>query len=599
MSIDGLSMSALAAELNDRLTGGRIDKIFQLDRFELLFWIRQPGENIRLLLSAHPEHARAHITAESPPNPPSPPAFCMLLRKHLEDGRISGIHQQGRDRVLVIDIDTRGEHGLITTKQLTAEIMGKHSNIIFMQDEVIVDAIRRVGPAQSRHRHVLPGRNYIAPPCQNRLDPLQSLPADLVKSLSEKTGPLNKALIAISEGLGPVSARECIFRAGLPIEVSLEETNYAQKVKVIHQLTEIAASLKAGCYTPTVVLGNDNRFLGVAAFSLHHLAGETRMFPTISEAVEFADKRKGIRHPQEKQLLNKLITAELTKMTRKQLVLSEELEESKAADNYRQKADIIMSYLHQITPGSKEVHLVNFYDTAPEQSMLMIEIDPTLSPVENANSYYQKYNKMKRAQDSLAKQLVQTSQEIVYLESLLLAADYAQTPEDFSEIRHELAAAGYLRLPSKRRAPQLVSKPLSYDLPGGFTIQIGKNNRQNDLLTMKQAKPDDIWLHTKDIPGSHVLIRTDGREPSPEVIKQAAQLAAYYSKARQSANVPVDYTKRRYVRKPASAKPGFVIYDHQHTIYVTPAGDGVPSIKQKWGCRTKNSLELTKDGNRQ
>lgn len=573
MTMDGFSLSALAEELNRRLAGGRIDKIFQTDSFELMFWIRQPGENLRLTISANPEHARLHLTQENPPNPPIPPAFCMLLRKHLEDGRISRIHQLGRDRVLIIDIDTRGEHGLIVTKQLVAEIMGKHSNVIFVQDNIILDALRRIGPAQSRYRHVLPGREYKAPPGgPDRLDPLSASQSDMLSSLINKTGPLTKALIAVTEGIGPISAKEIVYRAGLSVDVLVEATDANQKALVALTMSEIAAPLKEGRYQPTVVFSEEKRLLGIAAFMLHHLSGGIdRQFQTISEAIEFADTLKGIRQPQEKQILARLIAAEITKLHRKTSVLQAELQEAANADDYRQKADILMAYLYQLPSGATEALLPNFYNTHEETSLIRIELDPEKPPIQNANSYYQKYNKLKRAQTSLTEQLSQARQEIVYLESLHLSLDHAQSPEDYHELRQELAASGYIRLPAKRRSfKQPLSTPLVYKLPDGFTAYVGKNNRQNDLLTIKQAKQDDIWLHTKDIPGSHVIIRTEGREPAYDTIKKAAQLAAYYSKARQSSNVPVDYTRRRYIKKPSGAKPGFVTYDHQNTVYVTP-----------------------------
>lgn len=573
MSMDGFSMSALAEELNQRLTGGRIDKIFQIDGLELLLWVRQPGENIRLTLSASPEHAKIHLTQENTPNPPIPPAFCMLLRKHLEDGRISRVYQLGRDRVLTIDIDTRGEHGLIVTKQLIAEIMGKHSNVIFAQDGIIIDALRRVGPAQSRYRHILPGRGYVTPPGgPDRLDPLHTTQAEIIRNLDNKTGSLIKALIAVSEGIGPVSAREFIYRSGLPVDIAVEAMDFTQKSQVALIMTEIAAKLKTGPTQPTVVFTESNRLLGIAAFPLLHLAdGEVQHFQTVSEAVEFADKLKGTRQPEEKQILSRLLTAEITKLNRKKIVLQEELQQAENADEYRQKADILMAYLYQLPASSAEACLPNFYNTQDDTSLIKIELDPQKSPVQNANSYYQKYNKFKRAQESLAAQLTQTAQETLYLESLQLSLDYAQTAEDYNEIRQELAASGYLRLPAKRRSfKQPLSTPLIYRLADGYTVLIGKNNRQNDMLTMKQAKQDDIWLHTKDIPGSHVIIRTEGRAPGHDIITQAARLAAYYSKARQSSNVPVDYTRRRYVKKPSGAKPGFVTYDHQSTVNVTP-----------------------------
>ena len=580
MSIDGFSMSALASELNRILTGGRIDKIFQPNNMDLLIWIRQPGDNIKLLISANPMHARVCITEDTPVNPVTPPAFCMLLRKHLEDGRISGVRQQGRDRILILDVDTRGDKGLIVTKTLIFEIMGKHSNIILLQDNVIIDAVKRVGPALSRHRQVLPGREYLSPPGQHRLDPLAVNPEDLIACWQKAEFPLmQKVIIASLDGTGPVSAREFLHRADLPLNILQGDVTAEKQFKLAEEIVNVATALKSGDYQPTVVSGENGSLSGIAAFPLRHLCGDFKSFPTMSEAIEYADKLKGIQQPPEKQLLAKLLATEIAKLARKTSVLRQDLDEAQNAGEYREKADIIMAYLYQITAGSAEVSLPNLYH--PEGPLIQISLDVNQSPVENANSYYQKYNKFKRAQESISSQLTQTEQEIVYLEGLAVSLDHALTQEDINEIRQELANAGYLKIAQKKRSSLPPAAPLIFQLTDGFTAQVGKNNRQNDVLTMKVAKPDDIWLHTKDIPGSHVVITTAGREPASEVILQAAHLAAYYSKSRQSTKVPVDYTRRRHVRKPSGAKPGFVIYDHQSTVYVTPDEDLINSMNKK------------------
>ncbi|MCX7780359.1 MAG: NFACT family protein [Negativicutes bacterium] len=578
MSLDGLSMSLLTAELGKRLAGGRVDRIFQFNAFELLIWIRQPGENLRLLLSAHPEHARMHLTGTSPDNPASPPPFCMLLRKHLEDGRISAVKQHGLDRIITIGIDVRGEHGLIVTKELTAEIMGKHSNIILTQDGIILDSIRRIGPSQSRYRHILPGRPYVSPPSQDRLNPLTASPVIFMETAIQKTGLLEKAIIYTGLGMGPVTAREIIHRAGLPATVTTAQAS--QKInRLAAVFEELLAPLKAGNHEPTVALGPDKRLLAVAAFPLTFtIGGELRSFVSMSEAVEFADAAKGIRQTPEKQFLCKLVAGEIAKLQRKETLLIQELAEAETAEDYRRKADILMAFLHDITRETTQAVLPDIYSEAPYPSLVTISLDPSLSPVENANGYYQRYNKLKRAQASLARQLHQTREETAYLEGVLLSLEQAETAEDVSDIRHELVAAGYIQETGKRRAAPSQSAPLCYLTSDGFEVLVGKNNRQNDQLTLKQAQPEDIWLHTKDIPGSHVILRTAGREPSIIALQQAAMLAAYYSKARQSAKVPVDYAKRRYVRKPSGAKPGFVIYDHNNTLYVTPNEETVKRL---------------------
>lgn len=579
MSFDGLAMSALVCELNKKLCGGRIDKIFQPEPFDLVFSIRLTGENIRLLLASHPEQPRLCLTDAAPANPPAPPAFCMLLRKYLEDGRISTIRQQELDRVILIDIDTRGERGLIVTYQLIIEVMGKHSNIILVKDGVILDAIRRIGPALSRQRLILPGKPHICPPGHDRLNILSNPPIAFIEKLQEKTGLLTKAIINTAIGIGPVSAREMLFRANLPENMLTETMSMDDYQHLAKALTDVASYFTSNNFKPAVILDTDKRLLAITAFPLLHLSGkEILHFSSMSEAVNAAYSLKGTRPPQEKHLLNKLLHAEIAKLERKQVSLQEELSTAQTADEFRQKGDILMANLYRIPQLSAEVQLEDFYSDKPE-SLLTITLDPLLSPVENANSYYHRYNKFKRAQESLAVQLTYCADEIIYLGSIQVALDTAFRPEEFAEIRSELATAGYLKEQGKRRPAPAALTLLQFKTSDGFFVQAGKNNRQNDHLTLKLSQSDDYWLHTKDIPGSHVLISSQGQTVTATALQEAAQIAAYYSKARQSAKVPVDYTKRRFVRKPAGAKPGFVIYDHQSTLYVTPDENFIKSLE--------------------
>lgn len=570
MNIDGLSLAPLVNELNVALTGGRIDKVFQPDPYSLLLWIRQPGENLRLYISANPERPKLLITAASPENPAVAPNFCMLLRKHLEDGRIAGIEQHSLDRIVNINVDIRGERGMIYTKRLVIEIMGKHSNIILIQDNLIIDAIKRVSASLSRFRQVLPGKEYVYPPGQDRLNILAVESEVFVEKILTSTElSLNKAIIAAGFGLGPVTARELAWRGGFSPDLHVEKIDEADQGALVEAVLSLAEPLKNSQIAPTVVMDSNGHPLALTAFLPEHLKQHTiHSFTTMSQAVEFFDSFKGRPILPEKELLKKLVTAELTKLTRKEALLTEELAQAENAESLRRYGDILMANLYNIPAGTTNQELTDIYT---ESEKVVISLDPLLSPLENAQRYYAKYNKAKRSAEHLASQLTECIQTIDYLESIIVALYHAETSAETGEIKQELISSGYIKPIGKRRVPPSTqSLPLTLQTSEGFSVIIGKNNRQNDNVTFKQARTDDIWLHTKDIPGSHVIIRAENKEVTLQAITEAAHLAAYFSKSRQSANVPVDYTKRRYVRKPSGAKPGFVIYDHQSTIYVTP-----------------------------
>lgn len=580
MNLDGLALRTLVAELDARLAGARVDRIFQPDKLRLLLWLRQPGEDISLLLSANPDGAGAWLPTRVPENPAVPPAFCMLLRKHLEDGRIARISQHGLDRIVTIAVDVRGERGLIVTKELILEIMGKHSNLILVQDGMVLDAIRRIGAAVSRFRQVLPGRPYTSPPGEPRDDLFQT-PADrFVAALRANHGglALTKAIIAAAEGIGPLTAKETAWRAGLPADMTVGDLDDKDAAALTEAVASLIAPLTAGESQPTVALAADGRkLLAVAPFRPEHLGGnDLRPFQSLSAAVEFATNFHGQPENPEKIALQKLVAGELARLTRKANAVAADLAAAEEAETYRRYGDILMANLQAIPVGAKETALADFYGES-DSSVITIPLDPSLSPLANARRFYSRYNKAKRARETLVGQLAAGREETAYLETVAVALEQAVTANDADEIRQELAQAGYIKEKSKRRPPP-PSAPLSATTPDGTAILIGKNNRQNDLVTFKQAQPDDLWLHTKDIPGSHVILKCGSREPAPEAIAAAASLAAFFSKAKASATVPVDYTRRRHVKKPAGAKPGFVIYDHQKTVYVTPDEKAVKEL---------------------
>lgn len=584
MSLDGLSLSTLLIELNTKLAGGRIDKIFQTDKLTLIMWVRQPNQNLCLVISANPEHPRIHLTNVAPENPAVPPAFSMLLRKHIEGGRIAQIKQHSLDRIALLSIDTRGEGGAIVTKDLTIELMGKHSNIILTQDNIIIDAIKRIGMSTSRQRQILPKMEYTSPPGQLRLNLLTTPITEFLTTLTnDHAGLVTKAIVNTGIGIGPITARELVWRAGLPTDITIADLDDGDLSSLRDSTASIVSQLTSDQYSPTVMVNGDNKLSGISSFSLEHLMEKCtpHHFATMSEAVIFTDTLSRVQRLPEQGLLLKLTTDEMNRLLRKQVILTQEQADATAADTFRESADILMANLYNIPTGSSTTTLPNLYSDLPEESVLTIELEPRLSALENARAYYTKYNKLKRAQESLGQQLVQCAQDIAYLDSILVALEHATLAAELLDIRLELINAGYIKPLTKRRIPTPPSMPLTAKTADGITILVGKNNRQNDIVTFKHAQHNDFWFHTKDIPGSHVILRTGEQEPSLSAIETAANFAAYFSKAGQSTKVPVDYTRRRYVKKPSGAKPGFVIYDHQHTIYITPDKTIVDTLTKK------------------
>ena len=371
MSLDGLSLSTLLAELNTIISGGRIDKIFQPDKYTLSMWIRQPTENLCLLISVNPEHPRIHLTSEAPENPTTPTAFCMLLRKHIEGGRIAQINQYSLDRIALLSIDTIGAGGLIVTKCLTIELMGKHSNIILTQNNIIIDAIKRIGIGTSRHRQVLPKMEYTSPPGQMRLNVLTTPVTDFVNVITTThSGLVTKAIINAGIGLGPITAREVVWRSGLPSDILVDGLDSADIVALRDAIESIVTQFNSALSSPTVMVNAENGLSGISSFTLEHLIQKctAHHFSTMSEAVVFADSLSRTQRLPEQALLLKLVNDEMGRLARKQAILSQEQLDATAADNFRQYADILMANLYNIPSGSNQIILPNLYSDLPDDN---------------------------------------------------------------------------------------------------------------------------------------------------------------------------------------------------------------------------------------
>ncbi|TCS94594.1 Rqc2 family fibronectin-binding protein [Hazenella coriacea] len=558
MSFDGIVTRAIVHELNQTLVGGRITKIYQLSDAELLFHIRAQGTNHKLLLSAHPAYPRIHLTDLLQDNPKEPPMFCMLMRKHGEGAIIQSIEQVGLERVIHFNFRTRNDLGDEVSRRLIVEIMGRHSNLILVDPEsgTIYDGIRRVSYAVSQYRQVLPGVRYIEPPAQNKQNPLEMESTKFIGGFDYNQGQLEKQLMNRFVGIGPLHAKEIISHAGLGDrdQLWLSFHNFMQQIQQ-HQ------------YQPTITQTKNKSYF--SAFPLTHINGESRSFVSMSECLEtyFQGKAERDRVRQQTHDLIKKLKNEIDKNEKKVEILRKELSNASKADQYRIKGELLTAYLHQVKRGDQQVSVVNYYE--PESPELIITLDPLLTPSDNAQRYFKKYNKLKAAKKWNKEQIDKALHEIQYLESVLVQLENSSLRE-VEQIRDELEEEGWLRPSSKKQKRRKAEKPLPTKLlsSDGTPIWVGRNNKQNDYLTHQLASSQDTWLHTKEIPGSHVVIRSQAY--SEQTLMEAAMLAAYFSKARESSQVPVDYTLIKQVKKPSGARPGFVIYEQQKTVYVTP-----------------------------
>ena len=574
MSLDGISMHPLAIELDRAVAGGRIDRINQPSKQSIVMSLRLPGKNVLLHITINPQNPAMHLIDKAPENPPEPPMFCMVLRKHLETGRIAGVRQYGLDRLLMLDIDFLSAGGRIITKTLVVELMGKYSNIILVQDGIIIDALRKVGTNSSRVRTILPGDAYVLPPQQEKLNLLETPIGEAIAAIRTKEDmKLSKAILDTCLGFGPVTAKEAAYGAGLPASMAVSQLNEGDFASLENALCEITDSFREPCGTAAIVIDKNNKPLATASFPLHYFTNETILtFPTISEMLSRASSLTGSYQIPDKDRFRKLMKNELNRAENKVQKLRDDIAAADNAEEYRIKADNLMTYQYQFQDRvDAEITVPNIYSEAGEA--ITIKMDQRLSVVENVQAYYKKYDKLKRGKELLEQQLQHCLEDIRYMSSIEASLESSTRLAEINDIKAELIASGILREKPKKHAAEKQSQPFKFTAPDGTQILVGKNNYQNDRLTFKTANPGDIWLHTQNIPGSHVILRCDGAEPSEDTLLLASYLAVHFSKAQGSSKVPVDYTRARFVKKPSGAKPGFVIFTNQTTLYVTPEAE--------------------------
>ena len=566
MPMDGLTLGFAAREMERTLAGGRIDKVTQPEKDTVILVVRAGNANHRVLLCASPNNARCHLTVQSFPNPLEPPMFCMLLRKQLLGGRVLAVRQIGGDRIVHIDVDVVNELGDHVLRRLILEVMGRHSNLMLVDgDGKILDAARHVSADMSRVRQVQPGLPYLPPPGQDKLDPAELTADALLEKLAAQGDiPLHKALAACVSGLSNPAARELAYRVLSPGSDRAEDLADAAA-----RLTDLLHRLP-GMTDPRVLIDDAGDPADVFAFPYFSqaLARQTA-YPTVSEALEkyFGARDQKDRISQKSASMVKLLKGQIERCEKKLAQQEEDLAGSARMEEYRLMGELINANLWQLRKGPTQVELPNFYDE--NGGTMVIPLDNQLTPAQNAQRYFKRYQKARSAREMAAEQRVKTLAELDYLEGQLLDVGKCVGESELEEIRQELIRTGYIRHGQSRKQQRALpkSKPYRYQSSDGIDILVGKNAAQNDRLTTS-ARPDETWLHAKDMPGSHVIVRHEGDLPD-QTLKEAAILAAWYSKGQRSSTVPIDYTLRKYVKKPGGAAPGMVIYTHQHTLYMT------------------------------
>lgn len=587
MALDGAFLSCLREELTAALPDARVDKIHQPSREELVLALRHRAGSEKLMISVRANSPRVNFTKIAVENPAAPPMFCMLLRKRLTGGRLIAIRQPGLERALYFDFDCVNELGDIVRLTLAVEIMGRHSNIILIDsDGTVLDAIKRVDWDMSSVRPVLPGLKYAPPPAaEGRLDLSAAAPEAFLEAVAHgKDEPLSKALLAVSHGLSPLMCREIAHLATRGQDTRAAALTPEERERAVFYLRRVADAVKTGenrkPYLLTRADGTplDFSFMPITQYGLAALGREMDSFSALLDAF-YAEKDAAERIKQRSHDILRVLTNAYDRTVRKLEHQRAELAQSGKREEWRVYGDVLTASLHAVPKGASSAELVNYYD--PNCATLRVPLDPALSAAQNAQKYYKQYRKAQTAERILSEQIAAGEAELQYIDTVFDALSRAETWRELGELRQELAAGGYLRLQRGKQKPPAPLGPMTFVSDDGFTILVGRNNVQNDRLTLKTARGSDVWFHTKNIPGSHVIVVTGGETPPDCTLEQAAVLAAFHSKAAQSVQVPVDYTEVRNVKKPAGAKPGMVIYENNRTAYVTPDAALVQRLRRE------------------
>ena len=595
MAFDGITTKHLIKELQETIVGGRIRKIYQPESDEIRMTINREKENYNLLISANANNPRVYLAEKLKENPGTPPSFCMVLRKHLLNGIIVDIVQHETDRVIEFSISGKNEFNDVVMKKLVVEIMGRNSNVILIDDktdvsgerqegeDIILDSMKKVGSGSNRYRQILPGKVYIYPPESGRQNFLSLTEDRYYKMVAENSETVTERFwVQCFLGLSPIIAREFCFRAGLNPELKLKEFSKKQLGYLYQAFSEVMDEIEKGPNCGIYYFRRE--IIDFSTVNLHHMTdNECTAYTNVSKMLEafYYIKDKKIRFKAKSANLRHQLDTLLKKNYKKLQNLHQDMDNSKKNEKNKLYGDLITANIYMIEKGMEEVSLVDYTD--PEMKTVRVHLKVNETPSQNAQRFYKKYNKGKRAQIQLAEQIKTTEEQVYYLESLTGGLDQSTELNELDEIRHEFMHSEFNKkgLTSKEAKKKIAaSKPLHFISSEGFDIYVGKNNYQNDYISTRLGVDEDCWLHVKDIPGSHVLVVANGRFITEDTLLEAGMLAAWHSKAKNSENVPVDYVEFKYLKKPKKSKPGMVIFTNQNTMYVTPNQDKIAAIQQ-------------------
>ena len=581
MAFDGVTIANVVSELKDKLIGGRLYKIAQPEEDELLLTIKQPTGQYRLLLSANASLPLIYLTETNKPSPLTAPNFCMLLRKHLQNGRITEISQPGLERIVHIGVEHLDEMGDLCHKTLVIEIMGKHSNIIFCNEEnVIIDSIKHISAAVSSVREVLPGKPYFVAQTQDKLDALSTDEIGFRHALAAKPQSVYKAIYGSFTGISPILAQELCHRAGVDADLptaGLDDAAYERLTRCFQEMTDI---IRDECFEPCIAY-TGSQPVEFAALHLTMYTGGSdscKAFDSMSALLEnyYAEKNTITRIRQKSADLRRIVQTALERNVKKYDLQVRQIQDTEKRETYRIYGELLNTYGYSCAPGAKSLEAVNYYNGETVQ----IPLDPTLTATENAKKYFDKYGKMKRTYEALSELTKEVKAEIDHLESIITSLDIALKEEDLLEIKEELTESGYIRRKGSSKKQKVTSKPFHYISSDGFHMYVGKNNYQNDQLTFQLATGNDWWFHAKHMPGSHVIVKLGNAQELPDrTFEEAARLAAYYSKGRDQEKVEIDYIQKKHVKKPGGAKPGFVVYYTNFSMAIDSNIEGIQKVE--------------------
>ena len=579
MAFDGITIANIVTELNQTITGGKINKIAQPENDELIITIKNQRKQYRLFLSASASLPLIYLTETNKPSPLTAPNFCMLLRKHIGSGKIIAIEQPGMERIIRFTIEHLNELGDLCTKYLIVEIMGKHSNIIFCNEEdQIIDSIKHVSAHMSSVREVLPGRPYFIPETQSKLNPFVLTEEIFQEKIFPRPVNVAKAIYTSITGISPLMAEEVCYRAGIDGGIPTDGLEDVERVHLAHTFLRMVEDIRDGHFEPNIIYKGKEP-VEFACFPLSQYQDYRAVsYPSIFPVLEtyYAEKNIVTKMRQKTVDLRKIVQNALERNVKKYQLQQKQLKDTEKKEKYRVWGELLNTYGYEVEPGAKSMEALNYYTN----EMIQIPLDGTMTPQENAKKYFDKYSKLKRTKEALDTLLQETGDEIKHLESIAASLDIASSEEDLVQIKEEMMEYGYVkRKNTGGKKVKVTSRPYHYISSDGYDIYVGKNNFQNDELSFKFASGNDWWFHAKGQPGSHVIVKSKNDELPDRTFEEAGKLAAYYSRGRQAPKVEIDYTQKKNLRKPTGGKPGFVVYYTNYSLLIEPDITGLQQIQ--------------------